>query len=421
MNNPITDTPKIPAVVLDMNIPGLAIARSLGRKKIPVIGVDYVSNTHKIYSRYWQPRLMPEKDYSEHLVGFLLEIAKEFNEKAVLFPGHDNYVLFMSRYRAILEKKFRFLLPAADRLEQLVHKQRFYELAATKGLLIPKTFSLKNENEVKVLSQEIRYPCIIKPVYTNNWFEPHFIEKFGYRKALKILSAEQLFEVYTMLKILNQEILIQEIVPGKEDQLYLVLSYCNKQSEPIAMLTARKRRLFPSEFGAGSFIESVQRIPELETKVKQFLQSVSYRGLSEIEFKWDQEAQNFKVIELNPRYVLWAGLAEHCGIDFAELAYQDLIVPLSSKSYSYRADVKWFNTEIDFSSFLEYRRKGELSFWMWIMSYRPPMTFALFAWDDLGPFLVRIKQLLGIIGKKLKLRGKRMILSKLGTIFAHKA
>ena len=409
MEERFSDKNTIPVVVLDMGIPGLAIARSLGRKKIPVIGVDYVSNTHKIYSKYWQPRLLPEKDYSDNLVDFLLELAKEFNEKAVLFPGHDDYVLFVSRYRAILEKKFRFLLPAADRLEQLVHKQRFYALAATKGLLIPKTYSPKNENEVNILSQEIRYPCIIKPIYTNNWFEPRFIEKFGYRKALKILSAEQLSEIYTTLKVFNQEILIQEIVPGKEDQLYLVLSYCNNQSESVAMLTARKRRLFPSEFGAGSFIESVQPIPELESQTKRFLQSVSYRGLSEIEFKWDQEAQNYKVIELNPRFVLWAGLAGHCGIDFAELAYRDLTETLIRKSYSYRAGVKWINLETDFSSFLEYRRKGKLSFWQWIISYRPPATSAIFAWDDLEPFFRRLRIVVKILTTKFWIRSKRVL------------
>lgn len=44
MHEKISDNNRIPAVVLNMGIPGLAINRSLKRKKIQIITIDYVSN-----------------------------------------------------------------------------------------------------------------------------------------------------------------------------------------------------------------------------------------------------------------------------------------------------------------------------------------------------------------------------------------
>ena len=47
--------------------------------------------------------------------------------------------------------------------------------------------------------------------------------------------------------------------------------------------------------------------------------------MSQVEFKRDPRDGRFKLMEMNPRLWLWHGLAAALGVDFARIAYFDLL------------------------------------------------------------------------------------------------
>src|SRR5215470_1558189 len=100
------------AVVIGGDHPGLAIARSLGRRKIPVCIID---DQHPIsrYSRY-TTRVVRAKDLRdpEKTVESVLEVGHRFDLRDwVLFPTRDETVMAFALYRDRLAEFFRVTTP----------------------------------------------------------------------------------------------------------------------------------------------------------------------------------------------------------------------------------------------------------------------------------------------------------------------
>ena len=76
-----------------------------------------------------------------------------------------------------------------------------------------------------------------------------------------------------------------------------------------------------------------------------------------------------------------------CGMNFPLLQYLDLTGQNPEPLTEFAEGVKWLDSTADFQSFWDYCRRGELSPWDWVRSWRGTKAFATFAWDDPGPFL----------------------------------
>ena len=71
------------------------------------------------------------------LAGTLLAFGAAQPEPPVLFYEEDGDLLFISRWRETLARAFRFVVPDATLVEDLVDKERFQQLAATLNLPVP--------------------------------------------------------------------------------------------------------------------------------------------------------------------------------------------------------------------------------------------------------------------------------------------
>jgi hypothetical protein len=66
-----------------------------------------------------------------------------------------------------------------------------------------------------------------------------------------------------------------------------------------------------------------------------------------------------------------------------------------------RAGVRLWNPGKDFRSFLELRRRGELSTAGWVRSVARPQHFPLFRWDDPRPSVaVQAKRVAKVVGRR---------------------
>ena len=57
----------------------------------------------------------------------------------------------------------------------------------------------------------------------------------------------------------------------------------------------------------------------------RLLRAFDFHGVSQVEFKRDPRDGRYKLMEVNPRLWLWHGLAASLGVDFARIAYLDLL------------------------------------------------------------------------------------------------
>src|SRR5690242_20183327 len=88
------------AIVFNCHITGLAVARSLGRRGVPVIGLDKNDTGYGLHSRYTTiaGRCPYPIDDERGFINLLMEIGSALKQKAVLFPCLDEWVFAVARH-----------------------------------------------------------------------------------------------------------------------------------------------------------------------------------------------------------------------------------------------------------------------------------------------------------------------------------
>ncbi len=388
-NNKVSLEYKNAAFVLGLDPNGLGTIRSLGRQRIPVIGMDYKPDGPGFFSKYAKTYLCPNPYLDpKEMFEFLMNMEYKFNPKGVLFPTSDEFVLFISRYRQKLQDRFLFALPSETTLEALLNKRWQYLKAGETGTPFPQTFHPETLSDIYQIKDKIEYPTIIKPCYTHQWKEMGFKVK-GFKVKDGIELEEKLNRIFSK-KI---EVIVQSVIPGPVTNYYEVCTYLDKKSNPLCIFVKRKLRQYPYDMGLGSLMESMRDDNLANTALKLF-HKIKYHGIGEVEFKKDTRDGQFKMIEINSRITLQNLLADHCGINLPFIQYRDLIgIPLQFKN-NYLEHKKWLWAEIDYEAFKQHKGNNELSWLNWLKSLAKCRSFAVFALDDIKPFLIDITNLL---------------------------
>lgn len=370
------------AFVLNIGMSGLAAMRNLGRQGIPVVGIDANPDHIGFASRYGSALVAPDPEKEpEQLVEFLLDHAAKYDQQPVLSPASDGTVLFVSRYSDALAERFRFTHLPDNVLEAVINKRHLYELAERHSLHTADTFYPRSMDEVRALTSLVRYPAFIKPLYSHRWQE-----HFPGGKGFKVFTADELLYRFERIFDVRAEAMIQSIIEGPATNIRTVYIYVNNNGDFGGVLTTRKIRQFPVEFGRGSLAETF-RDDEIAHMAVQFFRNIGYRGFGTLEFKQDNRDGRWKVTDLNPRWVGPQSLPTKAGIDFPLMHYRDLVGIHQVPVLTYREGIRWLNGVNDLASSWWHFRHGNLTVTEWLASYGSVRAHAAFALDDIGPFL----------------------------------
>jgi D-aspartate ligase len=390
---PLVQHETVGALVVGGDHPGLAIARSLGRRGIPVYVIDD-QYCISMFSRYATKVIRVENILDERkTVEAVLEIGRRYNLRDwILFPTRDENVAAFSRYRSELAQFFKVTTGDWNSIEWAWDKKKTYELAEKLDIPCPKTFNPKSIAEVPALYS--RLPLAIKPAVKENFFYATGA------KAWRADTPDQLLSLYE--KAINQikpeEILIQEIVPGDGNEQY---SYCAfvRHGVPYSVLTARRARQHPREFGrAATYVETVDA-PEIEILSERFLEAIKYHGVVEIEFKRDPRSGEYKLLDVNARPWGFHAIGWAAGVDFPYLVYADQM-GLPIEPVRAKAGVGWLRLISDIPTAISDFLHGSLSFWAYVRSLRATRVESVFSLRDPLPSLAEIVMLPYIAGKK---------------------
>jgi D-aspartate ligase len=371
----------IGAVVVGGEHPGLGIARSLGRRGIPICVVD--------------GRVVRVKDLrDEHkTVESVLEAGHRYGLKGwVLFPTRDETVAAFSRHRERLAEFFRVTTPAWDTVQWAWDKKNTYERGAQLGIPVPGTWNPRTLEELAGLYD--RLPLAIKPAVKENFFYATGA------KAWRAETPEQLEHFFKKAsrQIKPEEILVQEIIPGDGRQQY---SYCAffRDGRAHGSLVARRVRQHPREFGrAATYVESVD-LPEVEELAERFLRAIDYYGLVEIEFKQDPRDGQFKMLDVNARTWGFHSIGRPAGVDFPHLLFADQMgEPVNSCKG--RTGVGWLRLIADLPTAAAYLWGGHMDTRSYFGSIRRTRVESVFSREDPLPSLAEILILPYLITKK---------------------
>ena len=319
---------------------------------------------------------------SADLIAALVQLGPTLGERAVLVPCTDLSVLLLSRHRDEISPWYQLSLPAAEVVELLVDKERFYRYAQREELPIPLTFFLRSRADAERAADALRFPCIVKPTLKT----PMWRERSG-EKAYSVANREALLALYDRVSGWVEVLVAQDLIVGGDGNHFTCNCYFGRDSEPLVTFTSRKLRQWPPTGGEGCLSEEARNDAVEEQAVRLF-RAAGLAGLGYLEVKRDERTGEHLIIEPNiGRPTGRSACAEGAGVALLYTMYCDVLgLPLpANRRQSYRG-VKWIHFRRDFQAALYHWRRGDLSLRQWLDSWRGPKVDALFSWNDPVPF-----------------------------------
>jgi D-aspartate ligase len=322
-----------PAIVFNCHITGLAVARSLGRRGVPIIALDRDDRGFGLHSRFvTAAALCPYPlDDERAFIDLLLEIGAALKQKAVLFPCLDEWVFAVARHRQELEEFFTFPFSDLDTIERLLDKNLLYKKCEARGIPIPRTFYI-GETSPAHIADEIEFPCIVKPA-----LQREFTNEFG-EKVFRVESREAFLEMCE--RAAHHPLLAQEIVGAGIDSFYSLCSYIGRDGAAKGVFVGRKLEQYPPDFGTACLVDSLF-VEEIVERGVAVLKEFGYQGISEVEFIYDERSRDFKLLDVNTRVWKWIGLPIHARVDLPYLAYADAVEGAVEPAPQQRDGVRW--------------------------------------------------------------------------------
>jgi D-aspartate ligase len=370
-------------IVIGGDYQGLGIARSLGRRGVPVCVIDDERSIAR-YSRYTNLSVVapPLRDEAQTVEVLLDTTRKHGLEGWVVFPTREETVAALARHRETLTPMLRIPTPPWEVTRWAWDKRNTYELARRLGIPTPRTAYPTSVEEVEEL--QLEPPVVIKPAIKEHFF---YATK---AKAWRADSADELRTLFAKAAALVPpgEVMLQELIPGDGRDQY---AYCAffKSGAPVATMVARRRRQHPPEFGrASTYVETVEE-PAIEELSERFLREIDYYGLIELEYKRDSRSGEFKLLDVNARTWGYHTLGPAAGVDFPALLFDDQIGQPATRQRAHPG-VSWIRHATDLPTAALEIRRGHLPLREYLRSVARSSVEAVFTRDDLAPALAEV-------------------------------
>lgn len=372
-----------PALVLSSHTVALGVIRSLGQKGVPIILFCYRDGDMAHLSRYVNEIIrVPHPEINEsHFINIILQQKGRF-AGSFLVPCSDETVVAVSRHKQRLDEHFVVACPELEVVTRYIEKKYTYRLAETAGVAVPRTFVPHSVEDVERYAAALEFPCLVKPS------QSHLFYKRFQKKMFPVKNRDEMVAVYQQAAENNLEIMLQEIIPGGDDDVVNYNAYF-WQGQPLTEFTSRHIRNAPHMWGSPRVALS-EWIPEIIEPGRKALQSIGFSGYACTEFKRDARDGVYKLMEINGRHNLSGLLAVRCGINFPWLHYRHLMYNEPPQAGKYEKGVFWIDITRDLGYSLMNFRQEKLAFSEYLRPYLKPHVCAIWSLKDMKPFFQRL-------------------------------
>ncbi len=373
-----------PAVILklDRNVMhhgGLGAIRSLGRLGVPVYGVHEDLLAPAASSRYLHGRWIwrPAADDTERVRAGLVTLAERIGRPAVLIPTDDAGAIFLAEHGADLRPSFLFPDPPRDLPRRLAGKYTLYELCRQLGVPCVAAALPDSLAGARDFADRVGFPLVAK--LATPWLSS---SARGLRSTSVVRTREELAGAWRACADHDDAaLMLQEYIRGED---YFFHGYCDPISRCRPAFVGIKERSYPAHAGLTSLGRWVDN-PQLHTQAIELLARLGFRGIVDLDYRFDPRDGQYKLLDFNPRLGAQFRLfSDTAGVDVVVAAHLDLTgraippgLPQLGRSFLVE--------NYDPIAALAYRRCG-LDFRSWVRSMRRADELAWFARDDLAPF-----------------------------------
>jgi len=274
-------------------------------------------------------------DEQDTFLKLVLDFSKENTEKKILLIGcGDSYVQLISENKSKFPGNIIAPYIDVEMMNDLIHKEKFYQLCEKSGVDYPDTF-VHHASMEQVFDLPFAPPFIIKPSngieYWRNPFE-------NQNKVYKVDTREELERVLMDIyqSGYKDSVIIQDFIPGDDTFMRVLTNYSDQNGKVKLMCLGHVLLEEHTPHGIGNHAVIITEHNEkMEMQYKRFLENMNYTGFSNFDIKYDQRDGKYKVFEINTRqgrsnyYVTGAGanLAKYLVEDYIEnIELEEMIV-----------------------------------------------------------------------------------------------
>lgn len=302
--------------------------------------------------------------------------------RPILIAVDDPAALFVDEHADALAAAYLFPRQPAGLARTLSDKGNLHDLCAKLGVPTPWVRSVDSQQALREAATSVIYPVVLKVADPTR------------RRTRSTAIASSPAELRGYAREMqagpdSTNLLVQQYVPGGAAGAWIFGGYFGRDSGLQFGGTGRKLRQYPADAGVTSLgvCEPNERIHEL---TRRLATATGYRGVIDIDFRYDPRDDEFKILDVNPRvghqFRLLAGAS---GDDVVRAMYLDMLgKPLEPEAPV--AGRRWIVENYDLRSAIPEIARGELSVPRWIGSLRGISEAAWFARDDLGPFAAMV-------------------------------
>ncbi|MCX7097486.1 MAG: ATP-grasp domain-containing protein [Methylococcales bacterium] len=324
----------------------LAIVRSLGRNGLAVT-LASEQDAHKPiagYSKYVDEVFF----YSDPLGDpeqFVAEIISHLqqNRYDLVIPVTDKTVVPLAKHKQVIEQHALLASPGFDILEQTTDKNATFALAESLDIPVPKSITVLNLAGLAEIEPQLTYPVVIKPSRSIAGAAGDIRIKLNVQYAF---SNQELIKKCTEI-LPYTPVVLQEYFVGDGIGVEILADH----GEIVYAFQHKRLHEMPLTGGGSCLRESVAVNPQLLAYSQGLIQAINWHGVAMVEFKYCENTNESRLIEINGRFWGSLPLAVSAGADFPYYLYQLLVLNrrtlappavLGARSRKLKDDIYWY-------------------------------------------------------------------------------
>ena len=368
--------------------------RSVGRLGTPVYAIVEDRFTPAARSRYLTGSLCwptTGREQAAELVEGLMRIGTSIGGRPIALATDDEAAVLLAEHAVPLRE--RFVLPSIPpRLaRQLASKHELHTLCLEHGIPTAAAARPRSPAEVITVAESLGFPLVVKN--DEPWLR---LTQPGVSSTEIIrdrLGLQRLVDSWTSMP----SVVVQEYLPRERAIDWIVHGYFGKQPNQQVIFTGRKLRSWPPHAGVTTYAYSCSNA-ELVELTSEFCRKVGYRGICDLDWRYDSVARQYKLLDFNPRLGAQFRLFENVdGVDVVRAMHLDLTgreLPSGRQVDGRRYIVE----NLDLPAVIAYRRSRERQAARFAHDQR---ELAWWASDDPIPALIAFVQSAAYASRKL--------------------
>ncbi len=364
----------------------LAIARSLYRKRIPVI-VGTISawetplRSRAILKFVGLPGV--ERPPEEFLAALLHVVMA--HEVDTVIPINDRALLLLAPHYAVLNTRLRLVCPSPEQIAQVLNKETTAQWAAGLGIPVPLSIAFENWAGLEAQRASLKFPLFAKSRDKAEAFcrdqsiDPRLHRFDDFKTMRETLSGKG---------GCDRGLLLQEYCPGDDVGLAVLMH----RGEAVTVFQYRACRTLPVDGGVCVVACTEKPDTRMTEGAVRLLKALAWEGVAQFDFRHDRETGKFVLLEINGRFWGSTSVAVAAGLDFPFYAWQlaQGQTPEVPVTYKTGVLVRWL--EGDIRRLLElwrrrwFGRGARTPRWRewlaFLAGFRPGVRGMFWAWSD---------------------------------------